>query len=133
MPHISKSALDKKLESELFESLETAFGKLSKDETKEFLFSLLSRTEKLMLAKRFAIIILLKENIPVRNISITIHVTPETVARIQMQSQIKGNGYDIALQKLQNEKFLKDFKTFLLKLAGYSIRAAGGHVKPEIL
>ncbi len=132
MPHVSRIDIDKKLETELFESLETALGKLSKAETKEFLLSFLSPTEKLMLAKRFAIIILLKENVSSTTIANTLHVTLETVARTRLKSQLTGNGYEIALKKLENEKFIKDFKDSLLKIAGYSIRAASGHVKLTI-
>ena len=133
MPHVSKIKLDKRLETQLFNSLETALGKLSKEETKAFLLSLISPTERLMLAKRLAVVILLKEDVPIGTIASTLHVTKETVGRIHLQSQVRGDGYNIVFNKLQNEKFLKDFKSFLLKLAGYSIRASTGYVKPEIL
>jgi uncharacterized protein YerC len=133
MPHVSRNELDKKLERELYGYLEIALGKLSPLETREFLFSLLSRTEKLMLAKRLAIVMMLKEDIQVQDISRALHVTRETVLRTQMKSEIKGNGYEIALKKLKNDKTMREFKDFLLKLAGYSVRAAGGRVKPEII
>lgn len=133
MPHISRVDIDKRLEAELFESLETALGKLSKTEMKEFLFSFLSPTEKLMLAKRLAIIILLKENVSATNIASTLHVTMETVVRTRMKSELSKEGYEIALKKIENEKFINDFKDTLLKIAGYTVRAAGGNVKPTII
>lgn len=103
------------------------------EEMENFLLSLLSDTERTMLAKRLAIIILLKENIPDTTISNILNVTRETVARQKYHFELRGQGYEIALQKLAEEKLLQDFKKLLISLAKYSIRAAGGYVKPSIL
>lgn len=129
MPHLSKFQLNKNLEKELIKNLGIAFGKLSKTEVNDFLLSLLSKTEILMLAKRLAIVILLKENFTDVEISYTLHVTRETVARIRMSSEIRGKGYSLAIQKLNDEKVLEEFKNSLIKLAQYSVRAAGGRIK----
>lgn len=134
MPHLSKKELKPKERKELLFSFRTVLRKINKDEEVElFLVSLLSDTEQLMLAKRLAIIVLLKENIPDLVISDILGVTRETVARIRDKLEIKGDGYIIALKKLEEEKVLKVFKKFLISLARYSIRAAGGYVKPGIL
>ena len=134
MPHVSKRKLNKIDEKELIQSLNLVMAKISgSSEMETFLESLLTKTEQIMLAKRLAIVILLKEEIPQANIANALKVTQATVSRMQLFLEARGNvGYDIALGKLENEKILKDFKILLVKIAGYSIRAAGGYVKPEI-
>ena len=135
MPHVSKRKLNKIDEKELIQSLNLVMAKISgSSEMETFLESLLTKTEQIMLAKRLAIVILLKEEIPQANIANALKVTQATVSRMQLFLEARGNvGYDIALGKLENEKILKDFKILLVKIAGYSIRAAGGYVKPEII
>ncbi|MBI2420796.1 MAG: hypothetical protein HYV38_01800 [Candidatus Levybacteria bacterium] len=133
MPHVSRRKLDKNSEVKLLEALESVLGRLSKIESREFLFSLLSPTERLMLAKRLGIIVLLSEKVPHSSIASALNVTRETVSRVKLNRELRGEGYDLALEKLAQEKMNKEFRNFLLKLAGYSIRAAGGYVKPEIL
>ena len=130
MPHLSKRTLDTKLETKLIETLDLALGKLSKEETKLFLFSLLSPTERLMIAKRFGIAMLIKQGAPQSKIASMLCVTQETVARISLFLQVKGKGYELAFKKLSTEAFMKEFKKFFIKLSEYSIRAASGYVKP---
>ena|SRR3972149_7632116 len=129
MPHVSKRIVDKKLERILLENLDLAFGKLSKEETKSFLYSLFSPTEKVMLAKRLGIIILLKQGYSPTQISSRLCVTLETVARTNVSYERKSKGYDIALKKLLNEVIMKEFKKLLGKVAEYSIRATTGYIK----
>ena len=134
MPHISRIKLDKKAERNLVENLSLILTKIKKqDEMDSFLISLLTPTERLMLAKRIAIIILLKEDVPESHIASTLHVTRVTVSRLQFFWEARGQGYEIALKVLENEKLMKEFKDGLLKLVAYSIRAAGGYVKPTIV
>lgn len=134
MPHLSKNRLKKVDEEQLLKSLKLVLSKIDKTEDVEsFLYSLLSETEQLMIAKRLAIIVLLKEGLPESTIAHSLHVTRETVSRLQMKSELKGVGYNLALQVLEQQKQLDTFKQFLLSLARYSVRAAGGRVKLGIL
>lgn len=134
MPHVSRIKLDKKTEKELEDSLELSLAKFTKkEEMHEFISSLLSSTEKQMLAKRLAIVILLREGVQQKSIANTLNVTEATVSRMALYLEVKGKGYDMALQKLKNEKYMQELKKLLLKIAGYSIRPAGGYVKPEII
>ena len=65
MPHVSKKRLDKRQEKELIRNFELVLTKISNDsQMHDFLGSLLTPTEKVMLAKRLAIVVLLKEEIP---------------------------------------------------------------------
>ena len=134
MPHVSRRKLKPTDEKRLFDTLLTVLKKINKDEDMEgFLFSLLSETEKIMLAKRLAAIILIKENLSDMDIADRLCITRETVLRIKAQMQIRGNGHEIALKKLEEEQYLSEFKKFLMSLARYSARAAGGRVKFSIL
>src|SRR3989344_7421758 len=134
MPHVSKRKLKEKVESELNKSFQTVIARISNmQEMNSFLTSLLSNTEKLMLAKRLAVVVLLDENIPESTIANILNVTRETVARQRYRLELKGEGYKIAIKKLAEEKTLQGLKKLLVSLAKYSISAAGGYVKPTIL
>ena len=130
MPQISKRRLNKNLEEKLIETLDLALGKLSKEETRLFLVSLLTPTERLMLAKRLGIAMFLKQGVQQSQIASMLCVTQETVARTNLLLQVKGKGYDIAFKKLLTDAFMKEFKKVFVKLTEYSLRAATGYVKP---
>jgi len=62
MPHISRKKLDKTAEHKLLQTLELVLAKITRvEEVDIFFLSLLTPTERVMLAKRLAIIILLNE------------------------------------------------------------------------
>ena len=120
MPHVSFRKLSKNTEEKLIENLKVVFRKINKDEEMSaFFFSLLSPTEQIMLSKRLAIIVLLQEGIPESKISDTLNVTRITVERMRWFLETKGEGFKIALKKLEEEKRLESFKKELLDLAGY--------------
>jgi Trp operon repressor len=131
MPHVSKSRLSKIAEEDIKQTFSLVLSNITRDdETNEFLNSLLSPTEKLMLSKRLAIVLLLDENISTSQIAATLHVTRETVSRIELLYQVKPEGYKTALNKINNQKIITELKKSLLKLTNYTLRAAGGYVKP---
>lgn len=135
MPQVSRNKLLPNNEKELIESLNLVFSSISKrEEMIKFLNSLLTDTEKLMLAKRLAIIVLIKEGLSDSNISSALHVTRITVEKLRYFYESRAReGYNIALFKIENENLLKGFKKALLALADYSVRAAGGYVRPTII
>nr|MBI5456016.1 hypothetical protein [Candidatus Levybacteria bacterium] len=134
MTHVSKKQLNKKAEKELLHNFNLVLADIKQeDEMEYFLNSLLSSTERLMLAKRLAIVILLKEGVPHISIASALNVTEATVSRMQLFLEARGGGYEVSLKKLAKKKMHAEFKSFLLKLARYSIRAAGGYVKPGVL
>lgn len=135
MPHVSRIKLPLSTEKELIESLNLVFSSISeRGKMIKFLSSLLTDTEKLMLAKRLAVIVLIKEGIPDSDIAESLHVTRVTVSRLRYYYEARAReGYDIALTKIENDKVLQGVKRFLLALADYSIKAAGGYVRPTIL
>lgn len=134
MPHVSKYKLDNTAEQRLLKTLELVLARITKEEeVNDFLLALLTPTERVMLAKRLGIVILLKEGLPESRIASTLHVTRITVSRMQLFLEARGIGYEIAIEVLKKEKVMEDLKILLLKLAGYAARAAGGRVKPSIL
>lgn len=112
MPFVSKYKLSSKAEKELIESLNMVFSNISKrEEMVKFLNSLLTDTEKLMLAKRLAIIVLIKEGFSDSAISDALHVTRITVTKMRYFYESRAKeGYDVALTKIENDKFLQGVK-----------------------
>lgn len=135
MTHISKYKLEPGEEKELKEALNLVLASISKrEEMLKFLNALLTDTEKLMLAKRLAMIVLIKEGKSDSDISDALHVTRITVTKFRYFYEARaGEGYDIALNKIENDKFLQGVKRVILALADYGVKAAGGYVRPTIL
>lgn len=134
MPQVSRVKLNKKTENKLTETLTLILSKVSMDsDMNVFLAALLTPTEKLMLAKRIAIVVLLKENLSDTQISSVLNVTRITVAKMRYFLEARGQGYDVAIRVLENQKLIDELKSVLVKLAGYSFRSAGGRVKPGIV
>lgn len=127
MPHVSKRKLDPKIERELNALLEYVLGHLKPEEAKRLLSSLLSDTERLMLAKRIATVFLLEENLPESQIAETLKLTPDTISKISLMLETsKGQGFKVAVSKMKNLERIRLFKKILLDFARYAIRAAGG-------
>ena len=130
MPHVSRYPLSGDLEKEIVNNLNVVLSSINKgEEMLFFLDSLLSSTEKIMLGKRIAIIILIDEGLKDSQISKMLHVTDITVAKMRLFNEVHGQGFKIALKKLEEQKRLKAFKDSLLSLAEFIGKAGTGHVK----
>ncbi len=128
MPHVSQRILDSKTKRQISDTFELVLGKMDKDETNTFLFSLLSDTERLMIAKRLAISIMLHEGITQSSIAEALCVTRETVNRIDLAMMKKPKGFEAAFAKIRADAVMQELKKTLIRLASYSIKAAGGRV-----
>lgn len=134
MPQVSRNKLHKKTEKELIKNLNLVFVNIgNNEEMLLFLDNLLTDTEKLMLAKRFAVVVLINENFSDTQIAEMLHMTRMTVSKIRYFYEARGRGFKIALKKLEKNKQTENLKRLLFSLARYSVRAAGGYVKPGIL
>lgn len=134
MPQVSRIKLNRKTEEKLVNILKLILTKIGKSSDMDsFITSFLTPTERLMLAKRIAVAVMLKENLSDSQIAASLHVTRVTVSRMRFFLEARGEGYEAAFRVLENEKIMKELKSFLSRLAVYSVRAAGGYVKPEIL
>lgn len=130
MPHVSRNPLSPQVEKEVVENLNLIFSSISRgDEMASFLDSLLTTTEKVMLGKRMAIVILIEEGMKDSEISRMLHLTEVTVAKMRLFYEARGQGFKIALKKLDEQKRLKAFKNTLLSLAEFVGKAGTGHVK----
>jgi predicted transcriptional regulator len=76
---------------------------------------------------------MIKEGLTQSQISSSLHLTQATVSKLELMAKANGEGFDLAFSILEREKIFSDIKNTLIKLAGYTIRAAGGHVKPTII
>jgi len=86
MPHISAKKIKTENLSKLYSELVSALEKSTrKSKTKIFLNDLLTRTEKIMLAKRFAVVYLLSKGVPNSYIYETLHMSPATIARMSLK------------------------------------------------
>lgn len=85
MPHISKRFLQKEKYLEIHKQLYKIIKELSRTGGAKLIFDeLFTKTEKLMLAKRLAIILLLDKDESIYAIENTLKVSPSTVARISL-------------------------------------------------
>lgn len=131
MPHVSRIKLEKNAEKKLIDTMKLVLSKISETEKMNlFLDSLLTSTEKLMLAKRLAVVVLIKEGLNDSQIASSLHLTRITVTKMRYFLEARGEGFETAIKILHSEKIYNDFKKLLEGLAKYTIRAAGGYVKP---
>lgn len=129
MPHVSRRKLRPKTQRQILDSLVFVLSDIKdKEKMARFLDAFLSNTEKLMLAKRLAVVYLLAEGVEETRIAETLNVTQATVSRIKLWCETKGSNYKIAIGKLKRQKLLNELKILALKVARYGIRAAGGRV-----
>lgn len=85
MPHVSRKRMSLKAQKVLNKLLTDIFTTISKDKVEHIFNTLLSKTEKTMLAKRPAVILLLNENYTQEQIAQITKTTRETVSRMKLQ------------------------------------------------
>ena len=119
MPHISKKRPDPQVLKKILFFFKAVVTDLkTEEETASFLDSLLTNTEKLLLAKRLAMVILIKEGVSETQIVETLKTTYATVEKMKLMLDKKMGGYQIGLGKLEQRSDWKKLKKNLLELAG---------------
>lgn len=109
MTRISRFSLNEDLLNKLFNLFFTVVGRKDDiDEFKETVIDLLSPTERIMIAKRVAIIYLLLKKIDHMTISDTLKVSPSTVAKFHLIME-KSQGIVPTFKKLLRNEKLKEF------------------------
>jgi Trp operon repressor len=104
MPHISSKKLNKKVYKSLATKLLRIFEKAEKNKVMgKFLQELLTRTEKIMLAKRLAIIFMLSAELPQEKIASVLKVSPTTISKASLKIEI--GKYDTIIKISRKEKF----------------------------
>jgi len=129
MPHVSKRLIDSKIKKDTLDS----FTFLVKDlnnvpDTDKFLSSILSETERLMIAKRITAAFLLRHNIESLKIQNLLKLTPATVFRLKLWIQTHQEGFDVIFNKLEKQRRNGLTKDILYKILDYAIKAGSGRV-----
>jgi len=118
---VSKKVLNKTIEKQIFETLWEAISQIrDKSDIQSFLNDLLSPTERIMVAKRLAIAILLLKEQDYATIRGFLNVSNETISKVS--SILKTNqGYKIAINKIAQTKagkeFWEDIESFLYRFS----------------
>lgn len=128
MPHVSSKKLKKEQLQKLYTEFSLALENSSrKSKTRFFLSDFLTRTEKTMLAKRFAVIYLLSKEIPVSYIADSLGMSPATISRMSLKYEI--GKYSSILKSIEGEnKNIWEILEKILK-AGLPPRAGRGRWK----
>lgn len=86
MTHISKQKLGRDVTEKLFNQLIKTIEKASNKRAIKYVFNeLFTHTEKIMLAKRLAIILLLDKGTPQHVIAEQLYISPSTIAKISLK------------------------------------------------
>ena len=129
MPHLSKRILDPKVKEDVVSSLNYVIKDLNDaGDVEKFLSSVLSDTEKLMIAKRITAAFLLRHNVESDKIQNILKLTPGTVFRLKLWIQTHQDGFDILFDKMERERRFKMAKDVFYKLLNYAITAGSGRV-----
>lgn len=124
MPHISNRKIDQVLLNKLLGKLISVLGKAKdKNHLHLILKELLTRTEKTMLAKRLAVILLLSDNIPQHRIAEILKVSPTTVTKMSLLMEI--GKYNAILNISKKEKL--DLEKIVM-----NILTVGGIMPPMV-
>ena len=109
MVQVSKHPLEPKVEGKVEKIFIESVQKVqSLDEVVSFLHDLLTRTEKIMLAKRVAVAFLvIKGELQYREISKILRVSLGTIAKINSVLSLQGGGYRKILTKILKKQAIR--------------------------
>lgn len=116
MTRISAVPLEVKFANNLLSQLSTIVSKVKASHTRQFLETLLTPVEQIMLAKRIAVIVMLHEGCSVYRIIRVLHMSSSTV--IEMKRKYEEGFYKpitrmIGMSKTERENFWKKFEVIL--------------------
>lgn len=118
MGRVSKRKIKPEIEDRVFEMFESYIASLRNSiETKEFLTSLLSTTEQVMLAKRLTIALMLAKGFSYQEIDEILKVSKSTVGTVDKQLRSGAIGYKKAIKKILNKEAIESFWNSLEELA----------------
>lgn len=110
MTQVSKYPITKDIEARIFEILFKVIGDLKNSaEIEEFFNEFLSPVERIMLAKRLSIAVLLAKGYDYEAIRKTLRVSPPTISRVALSLKYMGKGYRKVVQKLLGEEEIGEF------------------------
>lgn len=124
MPHVSRHKLNPELSRNIFRKFIATFERASQNHgISAIIEELFTDTEKIMFAKRIAIVLMLANKTPQHRIVDILKVSPTTVARISLQVEI--GKYDMILKTSRQEKI--DMEKLV-----WNILTVGGIMPPRV-
>ena len=110
MTQVSRYPVHKAVEKRMFEIFERTFSHLKNSEDiKDFLEDFLSPVEKIMLAKRLSIAVLLAKGHNYQVISSILRVTSTTIATVSLSLKYSGKGYRNIVNKILKDEKIDNF------------------------
>lgn len=110
MPQVSKYPLSEKVYERIFDLLlRVITDSHRKNQARELLDDLLTPTEKIMLAKRLSIAILLLKEYPYESIQAILRVSRPTIADVNRSLKYQGQGYKKFAKKILKEEKMAKF------------------------
>lgn len=110
MTQVSKYPVSVEVEKRMYAILVDTISKLiTSDEINEFLAEFLSPVEKVMLAKRMTIAVLLSKGYNYKEINKILRVTPSTIASVSIALKYSKRGYKKAVDKILSSEELDAF------------------------
>ena len=108
MPHVSRKKLKKKVFIKIGEQLSDTIAKANSARELKWIFKeLVTPTERIMLAKRLAIILMLEKGYSFDIIQKTLKVTPQTIVRFWKIS--KQSSYKPIIKEISTDKTRRNF------------------------
>lgn len=117
MARLSNTPLDEKTYRQILDTLDLVLGKMKKEEVRSLLFSLFGKSERIMVSKRFAAVLLLNRGMTIAEISRRLKLTRQTIVRLNMIKELKGQGFLLALKRVNQSKMTKEINQILVGLA----------------
>lgn len=110
MAQVSKYPVSTDVEKRMYKILLEAISNLrGASEVEEFLNEFISPVEKVMLAKRMAIAVLLGKGYDYESIKKILRVTPTTIASINIALKYSKKGYKKAVDKILKSEKIEEF------------------------
>lgn len=109
MTQVSKHPLSKAIYERIFEIfIKSIVSIKDKKEAEDFLNDFLTPTERIMLAKRLAIAVLLTKDYDYNQIHKLLHVSTATIGGVNILLKYTGEGYKKVIDKLLKEETIKN-------------------------
>jgi uncharacterized protein YerC len=115
MPHVSSEPLRREQIDQLNKNFVRLLAGTIASRREQALSELLTHTERLMIAKRLGMLLLISEGVSTYYISKRLHVSPSTVARFE--TKVESGAFDKTLIFLKKKKHTNTILSILGELA----------------
>lgn len=110
MTHVSQFPIPKDVYNEILDELYWVLADVRKpDEMKEFLGDFFTKTERLMLAKRLALAVMVIKKYDIDIVKKVLHVSTGTIYRMKEKLDAGGNGIMASVRRLMKHEAFEQF------------------------